>query len=152
MSTALGATQAVEVYQDVLYSGHHAHDCSSMGEFPDQPRYHLFAQSVNDPKLLGWFPNTNDGLGEALAGEAMIAVSTDTARAEAEVMRMAVDLMLRDMAKLRLAWDECVVALRFPQAGPSGAGGVWARAGRVDGCPAGAAVGPAKTRGEAVKR
>lgn len=64
--TCLGATQAVEVYQEVLYSGHHAHDCSSMGEFPNQERYHLLAQSVHDPKLLGWFPNTNDGLGEAL--------------------------------------------------------------------------------------
>ena len=49
----------------MLYSGSHAHDCSSMGEFPDRRRHHLLAESVDDPKLLGWFPDTNDGLGEA---------------------------------------------------------------------------------------
>ncbi|MDT0344574.1 CBM96 family carbohydrate-binding protein [Streptomyces litchfieldiae] len=74
--TCLGATQAVAVHQEVLYSGHHAHDCSSMGEFPNQERYHLFAQSVHDPKLLGWFPNTNDGLGEQL-GPRVMTVATD---------------------------------------------------------------------------
>ncbi|WP_344258431.1 LamG-like jellyroll fold domain-containing protein [Streptomyces sodiiphilus] len=74
--TCLGATQAVVVYKKVLYSGHHAHDCSSMGAFPNQERYHLFAQSVDDPQLLGWFPDTNDGLGEAL-GPRVMAVSED---------------------------------------------------------------------------
>ncbi|WP_407703479.1 CBM96 family carbohydrate-binding protein, partial [Streptomyces triticirhizae] len=73
--TCLGATQAVAVHGEVLYSGHHAHDCSSMGEFPNQPRYHLFGQGVDDPTLLGWFPNTNDGLGEQL-GPRALAVST----------------------------------------------------------------------------
>ncbi|MDT0444215.1 LamG-like jellyroll fold domain-containing protein [Streptomyces johnsoniae] len=73
--TCLGATQAVAVHQEVLYSGHHAHDCSSMGEFPNQERYHLFAQSVHDPKLLGWFPNTNDGLGEQLGPRVMAAAT-----------------------------------------------------------------------------
>ncbi|UCM87536.1 LamG-like jellyroll fold domain-containing protein [Streptomyces marincola] len=73
--TCLGATQAVAVHQEVLYSGHHAHDCSSMGEFPNQERYHLFAQSVHDPKLLGWFPNTNDGLGEQLGPRVMTAAT-----------------------------------------------------------------------------
>ncbi|MDT0264811.1 LamG-like jellyroll fold domain-containing protein [Streptomyces sp. DSM 44915] len=74
--TCLGATQAVEVHRDVLYSGHHAHDCSSMGEFPNQERYHLFGQGVDDPALLGWFPNTNDGLGERL-GPRTLAVVED---------------------------------------------------------------------------
>ncbi|MEO3752325.1 DNRLRE domain-containing protein [Streptomyces sp. B6B3] len=74
--TCLGATQGLAVHQEVLYSAHHAHDCSSMGEFPDQPRYHLFGQSVFDPQLLGWFPNTNDGLGEAL-GPRVLAVAED---------------------------------------------------------------------------
>ncbi|MBL1066641.1 LamG-like jellyroll fold domain-containing protein [Streptomyces sp. 7-21] len=74
--TCLGATQAVAVHDEVLYSGHHAHNCASMGEFPNQERYHLFAQSVHDPKLLGWFPNTNDGLGEAL-GPRTLAVAED---------------------------------------------------------------------------
>ncbi|RKN12141.1 LamG-like jellyroll fold domain-containing protein [Streptomyces radicis] len=69
--TCLGATQAVAVHDEVLYSGHHAHDCSSMGAFPNQARYHLLAQSVHDPELLGWFPNTNDGLGEQLGPRVM---------------------------------------------------------------------------------
>ncbi|WP_328697845.1 LamG domain-containing protein [Streptomyces sp. NBC_00342] len=69
--TCLGATQAVLVHSGVLYSGSHAHDCSSMGEFPDQPRKHLLAQSVDDPKLLPWFPDTNDGIGEPVGPRAM---------------------------------------------------------------------------------
>ncbi|WP_103502887.1 LamG-like jellyroll fold domain-containing protein [Streptomyces sp. SM14] len=70
--TCLGATQDVTVHQGVLYSGHHAHDCSSMGSFPDGPRFHLFAQSVDDPELLGWFPDTNDGLGEQIGPRVML--------------------------------------------------------------------------------
>ncbi|MFJ9683220.1 LamG-like jellyroll fold domain-containing protein [Streptomyces sp. NPDC101194] len=69
--TCLGATQAVLVHNGVLYSGSHAHDCSSMGEFPDQPRRHLLAQSVGDPKLLPWFPDTNDGIGEPVGPRVM---------------------------------------------------------------------------------
>lgn len=69
--TCLGATQAVLVHNGVLYSGSHAHDCSSMGEFPDQPRKHLLAQSVGDPKLLPWFPDTNDGIGEPVGPRVM---------------------------------------------------------------------------------
>ncbi|HCA88226.1 MAG TPA: hypothetical protein DEQ61_23855 [Streptomyces sp.] len=73
--TCLGATQSVQVHESVLYSGSHAHDCSSMGEFPNQERMHLLAQSVDDPQLLGWFPDTNDGLGEAI-GPRVMAAST----------------------------------------------------------------------------
>lgn len=69
--TCLGATQSVEVYSGVLYSGSHAHDCASMGAFPDQPRKHLLAQSVDDPKLLPWFPDTNDGIGEPVGPRVM---------------------------------------------------------------------------------
>ncbi|WP_328718820.1 LamG domain-containing protein [Streptomyces sp. NBC_00247] len=69
--TCLGATQAVLVHSGVLYSGSHAHDCSSMGEFPDQPRKHLLAQSVDDPQLLPWFPDTNDGIGEPVGPRVM---------------------------------------------------------------------------------
>ncbi|MFC9242858.1 LamG-like jellyroll fold domain-containing protein [Streptomyces sp. NPDC057136] len=69
--TCLGATQSVLVHSGVLYSGSHAHDCSSMGAFPDQPRKHLLAQSVNDPKLLPWFPDTNDGIGEPVGPRVM---------------------------------------------------------------------------------
>lgn len=69
--TCLGATQAVLVHKGVLYSGSHAHDCATMGEFPDQPRKHLLAQSVDDPKLLPWFPDTNDGIGEPVGPRVM---------------------------------------------------------------------------------
>ena len=70
--TCAGATQAVVVYAGVLYSGSHVHDCTSMGSFPDGLRYHLVAQSVTDPTLLPWFPQTNDGLGEALGPRDMV--------------------------------------------------------------------------------
>ncbi|MEU3128872.1 LamG domain-containing protein [Streptomyces sp. NPDC053741] len=69
--TCLGATQAVLVHAGVLYSGSHAHDCASMGGFPDQPRKHLLAQSVDDPTLLPWFPDTNDGIGEPVGPRVM---------------------------------------------------------------------------------
>ncbi|WGP13313.1 LamG domain-containing protein [Streptomyces sp. SH5] len=74
--TCLGATQAVLVHSGVLYSGSHAHDCSSMGAFPDQPRKHLLAQSVDDPKLLPWFPDTNDGIGEPVGPRVMSRTSS----------------------------------------------------------------------------
>ncbi|THA75548.1 LamG domain-containing protein [Streptomyces sp. A0642] len=69
--TCLGATQALLVHDGVLYSGSHAHDCASMGEFPDQPRKHLLAQAVDNPKLLPWFPDTNDGIGEPVGPRVM---------------------------------------------------------------------------------
>lgn len=71
----LGATQSLAVYQTVLYSGNHAHDCSSMGEYPDSVRKHLLAESVDDPHLLSWFPDTNDGIGEKI-GPRVMAVSS----------------------------------------------------------------------------
>lgn len=74
--TCLGATQTVTVHRSVLYSGSHAHDCSSMGEFPDGRRRHLLAQRVDDPKLLGWLPDTNDGLVEAIGPRAMTVSSS----------------------------------------------------------------------------
>ncbi|SEF56485.1 Concanavalin A-like lectin/glucanases superfamily protein [Actinacidiphila yanglinensis] len=73
--TCLGATQAVAVYQTVLYSGSHAHDCSSMGEYPDETRKHLLAESVDDPHLLSFFPDTNDGIGEKIGPRVMAFTS-----------------------------------------------------------------------------
>ncbi|MFC7220039.1 LamG-like jellyroll fold domain-containing protein [Streptomyces polyrhachis] len=73
--TCLGATQFVEEYHSVLYSGSHAHDCSSMGEFPNQPRMHLLAQSVDNPAKLGWFPDTNDGIGEKIGPRVVTTAS-----------------------------------------------------------------------------
>ncbi|MFG2639772.1 DNRLRE domain-containing protein [Streptomyces sp. NPDC048370] len=64
--TCLGATQAVRSYQGVLYSASHAHDCSSVGEFPDGRRYHLLAQPTTSTGKLGWLPDTNDGIGEGI--------------------------------------------------------------------------------------
>lgn len=64
--TCLGATQALQLYQGVVYSASHAHDCSSMGSFPDGQRRHLLAQTTSDPTLLGWAPDTNDGIGEGI--------------------------------------------------------------------------------------
>jgi hypothetical protein len=69
--TCLGATQAVAVYRTVLYSGSHAHDCSSMGEYPDEVRKHLLAESVDDPHLLSFYPDTNDGIGEKIGPRVM---------------------------------------------------------------------------------
>jgi hypothetical protein len=72
----LGATQSLSVYQTVLYSGSHAHDCSSMGEYPDSVRKHLLAESVDDPHLLAWFPDTNDGIGEKIGPRVMALASS----------------------------------------------------------------------------
>jgi hypothetical protein len=75
----LGATQAVLPYDGVLYSASHAHDCSSMGEFPQGRRHHLMAEPTDDPTLLSWFPDTNDGLGEQIGPRALTtAVSGST--------------------------------------------------------------------------
>ncbi|MCB5165428.1 DNRLRE domain-containing protein [Streptomyces bambusae] len=69
--TCLGATQAVLSYDSVLYSASHAHDCSSVGEFPDGRRYHLLAQPTTGTGKLGWAPDTNDGIGESLGPRVM---------------------------------------------------------------------------------
>jgi hypothetical protein len=74
--TCLGATQAVKSYEDVLYSASHAHDCSSVGEFPDGRRHHLLAEPTTGTDKLGWFPDTNDGLGEGIGPRAMVVSET----------------------------------------------------------------------------
>lgn len=73
--TCQGATQALRVHRGVLYAGSHVHDCSSMGGFPNQVRKHLTAQSVDDPDLLGWLPDTNDGIGEPVGPRALTVSS-----------------------------------------------------------------------------
>jgi hypothetical protein len=63
--TCLGATQDVVVHNGVLYSASHAHFCGlTPGGFPDGPRRHFLAQSVGDKRILHWFPDTDDGIGE----------------------------------------------------------------------------------------
>ncbi|MEV8229846.1 LamG-like jellyroll fold domain-containing protein [Streptomyces sp. NPDC079167] len=73
--TCQGATQALRVHQGVLYAGSHVHDCSTMGGFPNQVRKHLTAQSVDSPDLLGWLPDTNDGIGEPVGPRALTVSS-----------------------------------------------------------------------------
>lgn len=71
--TCLGATQAVDVYGEVLYSGHHQHDCRTMNQMSDGVRQHLTAQNVDNPApQLGWSPDTNDGIGEGLGPRALV--------------------------------------------------------------------------------
>jgi len=74
--TCLGATQALVVYSGLLYSGSHAHDCSTMGEYPDGLRMHLTAERVDSPKFLPWFPNTNEGIGEGIGPRGLTVAST----------------------------------------------------------------------------
>ncbi|MFJ8164411.1 DNRLRE domain-containing protein [Streptomyces sp. NPDC096136] len=69
--TCLGATQAVLPYHNVLYSASHAHDCSSVGEYPDGQRHHLLAQPTTSVGKLGWAPDTNDGVGEGIGPRVM---------------------------------------------------------------------------------
>lgn len=78
--TCLGATQAVRSYEGVLYSASHAHDCASVGEFPDGRRYHLLAQPTTSTGKLGWFPDTNDGIGEGIGPRAFTISGTGTTK------------------------------------------------------------------------
>ncbi len=74
----LGATQALALEDAVLYSGSHAHDCGQMNEFADGARHHLLAQGVNNPALLSWYPNTNEGpSGTEQLGPRSLTVASD---------------------------------------------------------------------------
>jgi len=76
-----GATQSVIVYNAVLYSGSHAHDCSIQGWFPNGARHHFLAETTqgSKPSILSWFPNTNDGLGESLGPRGLTIAKSGTA-------------------------------------------------------------------------
>ncbi|CAM5680047.1 hypothetical protein SALBM311S_05840 [Streptomyces alboniger] len=71
--TCRGATQALVPFQGVLISASHAHDCAETpGGFPETgDRQHLLAQSLNDRRILHWFPDTNDGQGEGVGTRAL---------------------------------------------------------------------------------
>jgi Concanavalin A-like lectin/glucanases superfamily len=61
-NTCLGATQSVEIIGSFLYKGSHAHDCSSVGAFGEQPqsgRRHLLVEKLSDGSLGPWYPNTS---------------------------------------------------------------------------------------------
>ncbi|OXY90646.1 fibronectin type III domain-containing protein [Streptomyces diastatochromogenes] len=68
-----GATQAIVVQRGLLYSASHAHNCvRTPGGFPDGRRRHFLVQSVSDRRILHWFPDTDDGLGEAIGPRALV--------------------------------------------------------------------------------
>lgn len=75
--TCLGATQAVKSHKGVLYSASHAHDCGSVGEFPDGKRYHFLAQPTTEVGKLGWVPDTNDGIGERIGPRTLTVAEKD---------------------------------------------------------------------------
>ncbi|MFG3086890.1 fibronectin type III domain-containing protein [Streptomyces antibioticus] len=72
--TCFGATQSVVPFKGVLYSASHAHNCNETpGGFPERgDRQHLLAQSVDDRRILHWFPDTNGGLGEEVGPRALV--------------------------------------------------------------------------------
>ncbi len=61
-NTCLGATQAIEIIGSFLYKGSHAHDCSSVGAFPQVSSgaaRHLLVEKLSDGSLGPWYPNTS---------------------------------------------------------------------------------------------
>jgi Concanavalin A-like lectin/glucanases superfamily len=76
--TCLGATQDVLVDRGRVYGADHAHNCTSMGGFPDGRRQHLTVEPTDDPHLKVWWPDTDDGLGEAL-GPRALSIATGAA-------------------------------------------------------------------------
>jgi hypothetical protein len=66
-----GATQAVLVDRGSLYAASHAHNCLSIGGFPEGRRQHLTVESVSTPRLKVWWPDTNGGIGEGLGPRAL---------------------------------------------------------------------------------
>ncbi len=76
--TCLGATQAVLLYEQTLYSASHAHDCSGINAFNDGIRNYFLAQDSNTTQLLGWFPAGNDGIGEGIGPRALTVAEGGT--------------------------------------------------------------------------
>lgn len=81
--TCLGATMALALRRGLLYSGSHAHDCSTTpGGFEEGGfRQHLLAQRTSDMTIQHWFPDTNEGfemgVAEALGPRAMVFAGGD---------------------------------------------------------------------------
>ncbi|MFI7498470.1 fibronectin type III domain-containing protein [Streptomyces sp. NPDC049687] len=72
--TCFGATQSVVPFKGVLYSASHSHNCNETpGGFPERgDRQHFLAQSVEDRRILHWFPDTDGGLGEEVGPRALV--------------------------------------------------------------------------------
>lgn len=76
----LGATQALAVDGDVLYGGHHTHECmlTPGGYAEDGFRNHLTAQDTTTKELIPtFFPDTDDGIGTAPQGPRALTVTGD---------------------------------------------------------------------------
>ena len=61
-NTCLGATQAIEIIRSFLYKGSHAHNCSSVGSFPEVGTgnaRHLLVERLSDGSIGPWYPNTS---------------------------------------------------------------------------------------------
>ena len=71
-NTCLGANQALTVFEDVLYSANHAHDCAQMGWQPDGRRVYLQAETVDAAGQIAWKPDLNDGIGEGIGPRALV--------------------------------------------------------------------------------
>ncbi|MEV6841609.1 fibronectin type III domain-containing protein [Streptomyces sp. NPDC051133] len=69
-----GATQTVLVYKNILYSGSHAHNCGTTpGGFPEHSnRQHFLANATSDGRILHWFPDTNEGIGQKQGPRALV--------------------------------------------------------------------------------
>lgn len=74
----LGATQAVLVYQGTLYSASHAHDCTTNDAFGDGKRNFFLAEGTQNPTIYGWFPTSNDGIGEGIGPRALTVATGAT--------------------------------------------------------------------------
>jgi len=77
--TCLGATQALAVYQGVLFNGNHMHNCQSEGLYEDGARHYLNSETTAGKKMLPWWPNTNGGIGEGLGPRAITVASSGAA-------------------------------------------------------------------------
>ncbi len=83
--TCLGATTTVAVQNGVVYSGSHAHDCSSMGGWPQtSPATYqrLLAETASSGgaaknQLLHWFPQINYGPADSYYKQGPWAMAND---------------------------------------------------------------------------
>ena len=75
----IGATQAVTEYEGTIYSVSHAHNCAPNEGFQDGKRNFFLAETATKGKLLGWYPQANDGTGEGIGPRAIIVARGATA-------------------------------------------------------------------------
>jgi hypothetical protein len=84
--TCLGATTTIAVQNGVVYSGSHAHDCSSMGGWSQTnpvTYQRLLAETADSGgasknKLLHWFPSVNTGPADSYYKQGPWAMANDS--------------------------------------------------------------------------